>query len=114
MLNGDPVKYTSQEMNNSSFDETLGLNAVEIVGADGVVKNPATEANQNPLSSYQSAGMDITTNPYYFGYLKADGSWYIKKLDTTSGTTYIKGDSDYATNWDNRVSLTYGYFNAIF
>ena len=47
MLNGDPTKYTSQEMNNSSFDELTGINTVEIVGADGIVKNPATEAKQD-------------------------------------------------------------------
>jgi len=114
MLNGDPVKFTSQEMNNSSFDETLGLNAVEIVGADGLVKNPATEAKQDPIASYKGAGMDTAANPYYFGYLDIDGNWYIKKLDTTSGTTYVKGASSYATNWTNRASLTYGEFNDIF
>jgi hypothetical protein len=68
----------------------------------------------DPLVIYKPAGMDIISNPYYFGYLTVDGSWLIKKLDTTSGTTYIKGDNDYSTNWGNRASLTYGEFNDIF
>lgn len=74
----------------------------------------ATEEKQDPLSAYKSAGMDIAANPYYFGYLKADGSWYIKKLDTTSGSTYFKGVTGYATNWTGRAGLAYADFDEIF
>jgi hypothetical protein len=95
------------------YGESKGVKRVSVFN-DGVQVNAATEDKQNPLSAYQSAGMDITANPYYFGYLKTDGSWYIKKLDTTSGTIYVKGDSDYATNWTGRAELTYGEFNDIF
>ena len=41
MLN-NPHVHTEQEILNSSFDETLGVSMVEIIGADGVLKNPAT------------------------------------------------------------------------
>lgn len=68
----------------------------------------------DPLASYKPAGMDVAANPYYFGYLDIDGKWFIKKLDTTSGTTYVKGDSDYATAWTGRTGLSYGEFNDVF
>jgi hypothetical protein len=74
----------------------------------------ATEAKQDPLASYKDAGMDTASNPMYFGYLNIDGGWYIKKLNTDSGSTYAKGDSDYETAWNGRESLTYGLFNNIF
>jgi len=95
------------------YADGKGVKRVSVFN-DGVQVNTATEANQNPLASYKDAGMDVASNPMYFGYLDTDGKWYIKKLDTTSGTLFCKGDSDYATNWTNRVSLTYQLFNLVF
>ena len=67
----------------------------------------------DPLTKYKPAGMELTS-PMYFGYVALDGSWYIKKIDTSSGTTYTKGNSDYSTAWTNRASLSYDLFNVIF
>jgi len=56
-------------------------------------------------------------NITYMGLLDKKGNWYILQ-QTRSGTTisyrYIKGDSAYATSWNNREILTYGYFDATF
>jgi hypothetical protein len=41
-----PHVHTEQEILNSSFDEGLGILIVETIGADGVLKNPATEETQ--------------------------------------------------------------------
>lgn len=83
-----------------------GLTSVESEALQGV----ATEEKQDPLSSYKITDID---DAGYYGYLKADGAWYI--MSGIAGEyRYIKGDSDYATNWTNRASLTYGYFNDIF
>lgn len=79
-----------------------------------LAKEETLQAIKDPLIGYKPAGMDTAANPYYFGYLDIDGKWFIKKLDTTSGTTYVKGNSDYATNWTNRASLEYQLFNIIF
>jgi hypothetical protein len=43
MSEQNKIKYTTQAMNNMSFDEELKVNMVEIIGQDGVLKNPATE-----------------------------------------------------------------------
>lgn len=45
----NPHRHTEQEILNSSFDETLGVSITEIIGADGVLKNPATEEKQDTI-----------------------------------------------------------------
>lgn len=37
------TKYTSQNIDNMSFDDELKVKITELIGADGVLKNPATE-----------------------------------------------------------------------
>jgi hypothetical protein len=134
------IKRTSQSIDNLSFDEGLLVKIVELIGADGVLKNPSTSEKQDdiidaienipaitgyatedtletlidPLAKYKDAGIDIESNPMYFGNIALDGSWYIECLDTESGSTYCKGATDYSTNWTNRESLTYGNYNTIF
>jgi len=100
-----------------NYADGKGVKRVSIFN-NGVQANAATEETLqlivDPLAKYKSAGMDIASNPMYFGYLDKDGNWYIKKLDTTSGTTYVKGTSDYETAWTGRESLEYGLYNTIF
>jgi hypothetical protein len=57
IING--VRHTSQEMDNSSFDETLGVNMVEIIGSDGNLKNPATSDNQDTLLTELQSKADL-------------------------------------------------------
>ena len=103
---------------NSQHDSKAEAQRVLNVDENGAKFTPATEETlqsmADPLAKYKDAGMDVASNPMYFGYIALDGSWYIKKLDTTSGTTYVKGDVDYETNWINRASLTYELFNEVF
>ena len=65
------------------------------------------------LGKYHISGMDIASNPFYFGYLTTTGAWYIKKLDTTSGMTYINGTSGYDAAWSSRASGSYLEFNQL-
>ena len=87
------------------------------------VINPATEEKQDAIVAIQQDNLDIykasdednTATYDYYGYLDKDGNWIIEQIDNiTLAHRYIKGTSDYTTNWTNRVSLTYGYFNNIF
>lgn len=91
-----------------SFDDELKTRVTEVVNPDG------TYQHSDPLIKYKDAGMDIAGTPMYFGYIALDSSWYIKRLDTTSGTTFTKGASDYPTAWTGRAGLTYDLFNNIF
>lgn len=45
------TKYSSQYIDNMSFDDDLKVSMVEIIGQDGVLKNPATETKQDTLQS---------------------------------------------------------------
>jgi len=64
---------------------------------------------------YRLSDLDGTGDPAYYGYLDTDGGWYIMKLNSEAGTArYIKGASDYATNWTGRAGLSYGYYSDTF
>lgn len=70
----------------------------------------ATEAKQDPLTTYKITDID---DAGYYGYMKADGAWYI--MSGVAGEyRYIAGASGYATAWDNRGSLLYNYFSEVF
>jgi hypothetical protein len=53
---------------------------------------------------------DIT----FYGFTKLDGGWFIMKEDTNGSFRYIKGDSNFSGNWDNRERLNYDYFHNVF
>ena len=57
--------------------------------------------------------LDTAGETQYFGYLDAHGFWYIMQLTATTAR-YCAGESGYATNWEGRAELSYGYFNTIF
>lgn len=53
----------------------------------------------------------------YLGYLTKEGFWYVLKINkSVSPNTfrYSRGSTNYTTNWTNRASLTYDYFNTVF
>lgn len=57
----------------------------------------------------------------YIGAENKAGTWYIKKIDTTSGTVFSHatqanngGTTTYTTAWTNRASLTYGDYSEAF
>ena len=66
------------------------------------------------LDKYFVSDVDESGDPKYYGFLTTSGAWYI--LQNTSETTfrYFAGTSDYPTNWTNRASLSYDYYNVIF
>lgn len=67
------------------------------------------------MSSHLVSDTDDSTNPKYYGFLAKDGQWYILRENTTSKQyRYVKGTTDYPTNWTNRASLTYDYVDAVF
>ena len=46
----------------------------------------------------------------YYGNIRKNGEWAIMRENTAQTQYRFKlGASNYATNWTNRASLTYGY-----
>jgi hypothetical protein len=66
------------------------------------------------LAGYKISDIDTSTSTQYFGFIDYNGNWYIIKFDTTANTIrYAAGSASnsYATNWTNRTTLTYTYYN---
>jgi len=65
------------------------------------------------LAQYQLSDWLESGDYVYLGFLDKSGKWYIKKIDTSSGTVrFIKGDSDY--DFSDPVSLSYDTFSETF
>lgn len=96
----------------NEHDSTLRAKRVVSINSTGAPINPAAEEYQNPTERYKITDLD-SGSPQYYGYADAEGAWYIMELTNTTGR-YVKGDSDYETNWTNRASLTYDYFFNVF
>lgn len=81
-----------------------------LYGADG------SAISFSVLDGYAASDTDESDGTYnYYGFLKADGSWYIMRItkDNTA-IRYFTGVSGYTTNWTNKAGLSYDYFNVIF
>ena len=53
---------------------------------------------------------DSDASPNYYGFVRADGAWYILRETLSAGDdsyAYAKGSGDFDTNWTGRVGLTY-------
>ena len=76
---------------------------------------PISDAKYNPTNEYKASDIDASGNPEYYGFIKADGGWYILQITDGVNLRYCKGDSDYTTNWGNRkISLSYNLFHLVF
>lgn len=114
------TKYTSQHIDNQSFDEGLQVRVTELIGADGVLKNPATEEKQDEIIASLGGGVRIKkideALPYTYigeanvGTATSAASWRIKRVDDTSdpdSTILYAGTGAFDQVWDNRASLSY-------
>ncbi|MEN6414367.1 MAG: hypothetical protein ABFC84_16640 [Veillonellales bacterium] len=84
---------------------------VILIGSGGDV------LGSDPTAKYKISDVDADAAVKYYGYLDADGNWYIMKEETTTGDqtyTYCKGATAYATAWTGRAGLTYDIFSEIF
>lgn len=72
------------------------------------------EAYGSPLESYKVNEIDDASTVQYYGFTNQSGAWYILRDNGTGSFRYTKGTTDFATNWTNRVGLTYDYYDVIF
>lgn len=71
------------------------------------------------LQSYAISDSDESSSATkYYGFLKADGSWYIMKVTVATGVsafTYVQGAAGtYAAAWAAKASQTYATFDVAF
>lgn len=97
---------------NSSVSSNPDYNVKTSVDGGELVQHVRVDS-LNSLESYAISDLDEAGATKYYGFLDASGNWYILQL-TSTAARYIKGTTDYATNWTNRAGLTYDYYNVIF
>ena len=105
-------KYPEQYMGNSSFDETYGVNTVEVLGFDGV---NLQRLNASSLSL--RIERDGSSNPIYLGIASpgtptSSSLWQIRKLTFDGGNNvtaiqFAGGTANFNSVWDDRASLSY-------
>jgi hypothetical protein len=93
----------------SFFGRATGSGSVSLEDSAGKKINPAQE---QATDGYLISDIDDTDTDFvYYGYIKANGSWYITKHDIENGTfRYAKGGKEFSDNWKNRTKLRYDYF----
>lgn len=92
------------------FGSMPGPGTVALKDSQGTVIDPAIST---PTDGYKISDIDSST-PAYYGFTNKAGKWFIMKEGTSGDYRYKKGDTSYSTNWTNRTSLTYDYFNVVF
>lgn len=70
----------------------------------------------DPLIGYRISDRDSDNADFnYYGYLNADGGYYIMQENLTTGAyRYFVGASGYAAAWTARSSQSYDYFSVVF
>lgn len=70
----------------------------------------------DPISDrFAASDLDESGDPKYYGFLAANGNWYIMESSDSAGTfRYCYGESGYSAAWTGRAGLTYGLFSVIF
>lgn len=92
------------------FGSVPGPGTVALKDSSG---NQIDPAEKQPTDGYRIAQVEDGTTSYY-GFINKDGGWYILQENASGDYRYIKGASSFSTNWTNRASLTYDYFDNIF
>lgn len=100
------------EYGDFAHESILLAKAIDKIGSTYSLRVTSSD-----LAGYTLSDKDDDASPNYYGYLAKDGSWYIMKETVVAGADtyrFIKGASGYTTNWTNRASLSYDYFNTVF
>lgn len=92
------------------FGSVPGPGSVSIKDTSG---NKIDPSEKQPTDGYKITDID-DSSPAYYGFLNKNGAWFIQKEGVSGDYRYTKGSAAYSTNWTNRASLTYDYFDNIF
>lgn len=92
------------------FGSVPGPGTVSLKDTTGTKIDPAVE---HPTDKYKISEVD-DSSPAYYGFLDSGGAWYILKENSDGTYRYIKGSSNFSTNWTNRAALSYDYYHNIF
>lgn len=108
------TKYTSQHIDNQSFDDALQVKVTELVNTSGTLVNPATEEKQDEIIGLTDFRYEVSGSTIYIGETNilgsadSDSTFRIQKIDTSTGKgTWADAVATYTKQWSNRSSYTY-------
>jgi len=87
-----------------------GLDSVTLKDSLGNAIDPAQDS---PTAGYSISQIDDSV-PSYFGFVNKNGSWFIMREGEDSAFRYVKGDTNFSLNWEDRTDLNYNYFDRVF
>ena len=86
----------------------------ESVSLQDTAGNKIDPAEKQPTDGYRITEFDDSIIAYY-GFTHKDGSWFIMKEDTDTGSfRYVRGDSVFDSGWAGREHFKYDYFINVF
>jgi len=102
----------SKKFSSRVFGQSEEPSLTSIIDSAGNIIDPA---KNRPIDNYRISEIDDYDIDSYYGFIDENDNWFIMKEDMDAGTyRYIKGDSNFPDNWNNRKNLTYDYYNKIF
>lgn len=110
-----PEPVDLSDLSKKLDNQTKMLKKVETALSNFKIKIPNTPTD--PLIMYVPAEMDEVGDTKYYGHIMSNGMWYIRKKQPNGDGTFsfrmAFGNSNFATNWTNRATLTnYNYWSA--
>jgi len=93
------------------FGSVPGPGIIGLKDAAGLRIDPA---EKHPTDGYKISEIDDSSLPSYYGFVDKSGAWFIQREGSAGDYRYTKGSSSFASNWSNRTSLSYDYFDNVF
>ena len=102
----NPIKHTSQAIDNWSFDETYNQATILPVEEDpnGTLIRKTTS---NLAVRIYTDGTDTYVAEATPGALTGNSVWRVQKIDTNGNVTWADGDTDFNNEADNYLTLSY-------
>ena len=109
--NGTPYVDSTGKFMNVELESDGSVPVTVVTGGGGGT------TYSKPTDEYDLIQDDDTSSASYeyYGFMKADGGWYIKRITLASNLReYVKGTSSYSTEWTGRASQTYADYGSTF
>jgi len=105
------TKYTSQYIDNMSFDDALKTKVTQVVDHAGNFVSPATEETlaANYATKVTVSGLVTYVGKAAAGSAQASAVWQAKKIDETTGVviTFADGNASFDNVGTDLTSLSY-------
>lgn len=101
----------SKSAHAAFFGSVPGPGTVSLKDSSG---NKIDPAEKQPTDGYEISQVDDASMPAYYGFLHKDGAWYIAREGNGGEYRYARGSGSFSSNWSNRGSLSFDYFDSVF